>query len=163
MKYGKASKRLKVDIERAKVDYEIKGDIIFYPAAKFCLVLKGPAGSIFDHGFFDIEFSVDLATYPFEAPRVLFKSHIYHPNIDDGHICVDFLGSEWTPALTIGSIMRSLEQLLTDPNPDSPLNGEAARDFKERPETYRQINENLIKVGKDTRFQKDENADKHNN
>lgn len=54
-------------------------------------------------------------------------TRIFHPNFSDKDICLDILrSSEWSPALTITKVLLSIESLLTDPNPNSPLNSEAA-------------------------------------
>ncbi|KAJ2902459.1 Ubiquitin-conjugating enzyme E2-20 kDa [Zalerion maritima] len=65
--------------------------------------------------------------YPYHPPQVLFKTPIYHPNVDfSGRICLDILKDKWTPAYNIETILLSLQSLLGEPNNSSPLNGEAA-------------------------------------
>jgi ubiquitin-conjugating enzyme E2 N len=69
--------------------------------------------------------------YPMAAPKVVFNTKIYHPNIDNlGRICLDILKDKWSPALQIRSVLLSIQALLASPNPDDPLNNEAAQLWK---------------------------------
>lgn len=43
-----------------------------------------------------------------------------------GEICLDLLKTSWSPAYTITQTLSSIHQLLTDPEPDSPLNVDVA-------------------------------------
>ena len=45
----------------------------------------------------------------------------------DGNICLDIIADKWSPVYTVGSILTSIQSLLTDPNIDSPANPEAAQ------------------------------------
>ncbi|KAF2471036.1 ubiquitin-conjugating enzyme [Lindgomyces ingoldianus] len=66
-------------------------------------------------------------TYPYTPPRVLFKTPIYHPNVDfSGRICLDILKDKWSAIYNITSVLLSLQSLLGEPNTSSPLNGQAA-------------------------------------
>ncbi|KAE9402230.1 UBC-like protein [Gymnopus androsaceus JB14] len=83
--------------------------------------IPGPEGSVYEGGLFNLD--VTLATdYPFTAPRVTFKTRIYHMNISErGDICIDILKNNWSPALSLFKVLLSLSSLLTDPNPRDPL------------------------------------------
>lgn len=72
-----------------------------------------------------IEFS---RNYPNQAPKVRFVTKMFHPNIyGDGRICLDILDHNWSPIYDVYAILTSIQQLLVDPNPNSPANNEAAK------------------------------------
>merc|ERR1719408_1006210 len=72
-----------------------------------------------------------------EPPKVLFKTSIFHPNVDQqGHICLDILKNQWSPALNLQKVLLSISSLLTDPNFDDPLNGQAASQYRRDKTAY---------------------------
>lgn len=97
----------------------------------WAITLVGPPGTLYEGGFFRVlmRFSDD---YPFKPPRMTFQTKIYHPNIrwEDGCISVDVLQDCWSPALSASKLALSLCSLLSDPNPHSPLNMEAAENYR---------------------------------
>jgi len=53
--------------------------------------------------------------YPFKPPMVKFIDRVRCENVcEDGTICIDILGSQWSPALTISKVMESIVSVLTD-------------------------------------------------
>lgn len=87
-------------------------------------VIFGPEDTPWENGTFKLKmtFSED---YPVKPPHVVFVTPIFHPNVyANGDICLDILNKQWTPIYDIGSILTSIQSLLTDPNPSSPANGE---------------------------------------
>ena len=81
----------------------------------------GPSDSPYSGGLFKLDI-IFPQNYPFKPPKVKFATPIYHPNINrHGNICLDTLTSNWSPALTIIKVLLSISSLLTDPNPDDPL------------------------------------------
>ena len=67
------------------------------------------------------------ALYPHEPPKVTCNTKIYHPNINlAGAVCLNILREDWKPVLDINAVIYGLIYLYYEPNPDDPLNREAA-------------------------------------
>lgn len=107
--------------------------------SKWAGTIIGPSGTPYEGGVFrlTIQFPND---YPFKPPRVSFQTKVYHPNINSqGVICLDILKHEWSPALTIKSVLLSISSLLSEPNPDDPLAGDVARVYKANRDEFERI------------------------
>ncbi|XP_071954899.1 NEDD8-conjugating enzyme Ubc12-like [Antedon mediterranea] len=77
--------------------------------------------------------------YPHDAPKVKCETKVYHPNIDlEGNVCLNILREDWKPVLTISSIIYGLQYLLLEPNPDDPLNREAAEVLRQNRKIFEQ-------------------------
>ena len=89
-------------------------------------IIIGPEKTPYENGVFKL--SINFSdSYPFKPPKVKFLTKIYHPNINKyGSICLDILNKNWSPALTISKLLLSISSLLSDPNPDDPLDVKAA-------------------------------------
>jgi len=99
-------------------------------------VIMGPIATPYEGGIFNLSISIP-SNYPFKPPIVIFKTKIYHPNINSaGNICLDILKTQWSPALTISKILLSICSLLSDPNPNDPLVPDIANLLKTNPELY---------------------------
>ncbi|GAA5858195.1 hypothetical protein JCM8547_005687 [Rhodosporidiobolus lusitaniae] len=97
--------------------------------------LSGAEGTVYEgHTYaISLRFPND---YPYAPPTVRFESTLFHPNIDlHGNVCLDILKAstpstpegKWSPALSVSTILVSLQSLLGEPNNDSPLNVQAAQ------------------------------------
>jgi len=85
-----------------------------------------PDEGFYKGGQFVFSFKVGQA-YPHEPPKVKCETLVYHPNIDlEGNICLNILREDWKPVLTVNSIVYGLQYLFLEPNPEDPLNKEAA-------------------------------------
>ena len=88
--------------------------------------VAGPSQTPYEGGMFEAELYLP-EEYPMVPPKVLFRTKIYHPNIDKlGRICLDILKDKWSPALQIRSVLLSIQALLSAPNLDDPLDEEIA-------------------------------------
>ena len=100
-------------------------------------VLEGPADTPYEGG----QYAVDIVLgdqYPYEPPKMRFKTKIWHPNISSqtGAICLDILKDQWSPALSIKTALLSLQALLCAPEPKDPQDAEVAKQYMEDYDTY---------------------------
>jgi len=80
-----------------------------------------------------IQFRGEIPTdYPNSPPKIHCETRLYHPNIDlSGNVCLNILKvfkeDGWKPVLGISHVLFGLMTLFIDPNPNDPLNHEAAQ------------------------------------
>ncbi|XP_072254158.1 ubiquitin-conjugating enzyme E2 U-like, partial [Pyxicephalus adspersus] len=90
--------------------------------------------------------------YNYVPPTVIFTTIPFHPNVDPrtGRPCVDFLDkpSDWNPRYTMSSILLAIQALLSNPVLEDFVNLEAADALLNRPELYRQMVLNCVKVSR---------------
>tara|TARA_B110000967_G_C18550414_1_gene395087 strand:+ start:158 stop:604 length:447 start_codon:yes stop_codon:yes gene_type:complete len=96
----------------------------------------GPEKTPYESGIFKLSINFP-DNYPFKPPSVKFNTRIFHPNINKhGSICLDILNTNWSPALTVAKLLLSICSLLSDPNPDDPLDIKAADLYIKDKEEY---------------------------
>ena len=84
-------------------------------------------------------FSLEISpSYPHDAPKVKCGTQIYHPNIDlMGNVCLNILRDDWKPVLGINAVILGLIFLFIEPNPNDPLNHEAAQLMRDNPAKFK--------------------------
>ncbi|KAH9912220.1 ubiquitin-conjugating enzyme/RWD-like protein [Fomitopsis serialis] len=128
--------------EIADLKKEDLGSITLAPSDEnlfnWTATIPGPEGSVYEDGLFHVEITL-AHDYPFSAPRVTFRTRIYHMNINErGNICIDILKHNWSPALSLFKVILSISSLLTDPNPKDPLVPSIATEYvRNRPQHNR--------------------------
>ena len=115
----------------------------------------GPKDTYYKDAIFEVVILLP-DNYPFKSPSIAFNTRIYHPNIDDssGAICLNVINETWSPTYSLLNIYEIfLPQLLTYPNPDDPLNRDAAMLYKSNQRIFAcKVKEYIIKYCEYTRF-----------
>lgn len=83
--------------------------------------IPGKEGTPWEGGMYRLQmhFTED---YPNIPPRCCFDNVLFHPNIyPSGTVCVSTLNDDWLPANTVKQILCSIQQLLTYPDNNNPV------------------------------------------
>jgi ubiquitin-conjugating enzyme E2 A len=124
-------RRLQQDPPQGITGAPMSDDIMTWQA-----VIFGPDDTPWEGGTFKLELTF-TEDYPNKPPTVKFITKLYHPNVyTNGAICLDILQNQWSPIYDIAAILTSIQSLLTDPNPNSPANVEAAKLYTENRREY---------------------------
>jgi len=112
--------KCKIKLEMQNDNFtELKGEI------------GGPPDTPYEGGTFNLEIKIP-ETYPFNPPKVKFLTKIWHPNISSvtGAICLDILKDQWAAAMTLRTVLLSLQALLAAAEPDDPQDAVVANQYK---------------------------------
>ena len=113
---------------------EYHAELVGEDLSKLRGFIMGPKDSVYEGFKYNISITL-TPQYPIHPPIIMFTSRIYHPNVGwseeksskmNGEICLDILKDKWTPALNIRTAILSIQAIMSEPNPDSALNGHAA-------------------------------------
>ncbi|KAJ6169511.1 hypothetical protein N7497_002354 [Penicillium chrysogenum] len=104
--------------------------------------IPGKANTLWEGGLFKLDL-IFPDEYPTKPPKCKFTPALFHPNVyPSGTVCLSILNEEegWRPAITIKQLLLGIQDLLDDPNPESPAQAEAYNLFKkDRPQYERRV------------------------
>ncbi|TVY15663.1 Ubiquitin-conjugating enzyme E2 1 [Lachnellula arida] len=100
----------------------------------------GPPDTPYEGGTYIVDVKIPNE-YPFRPPAMSFTTKLWHPNVSSqtGAICLDTIGSAWSPVLTIKSALLSLQSLLSTPEPKDPQDAEVASMLMNNPDMFQRI------------------------
>ncbi|EAS30619.3 ubiquitin conjugating enzyme [Coccidioides immitis RS] len=101
---------------------------------------QGPPGTPYEGGTYRVDIRIPNE-YPFRPPVMRFDTKLWHPNVSSqtGAICLDTLGTAWSPVLTIKSALLSLQSLLSTPEPKDPQDAEVANMLLRNPKEFERV------------------------
>ena len=89
-------------------------DITNYDTKQIYCYIRGPKDTPFENGIFKVSIKIS-ENYPYVPPTIKFITPIYHPNLyrkQHYHLISE---SEWSPALTIRSVIITIYSLMVEP------------------------------------------------
>ena len=99
-------------------------------------------------GHFKLEITFPTE-YPFKPPVVSFRTKIYHPNVsndDKGSMCLGLLrADEWKPPNKVVSVLRLIQTLLIEPNPDDAIEPSIANEYRENRKEFEKNAKDWVK------------------
>ncbi|KAI6166387.1 ubiquitin-conjugating enzyme/RWD-like protein [Pisolithus thermaeus] len=129
--YGRL-RRVNKEIMACKSDQTANIKVELVDSSPFHLkaCFPGPEGTPYESGIFEVDVVLP-ESYPFCPIQVKFITKVYHPNISSvsGAICVDILQDGWSTALTMRTVLLSVQSLLSSPEASDSLDTEALHHF----------------------------------
>jgi len=112
---------------------------------KWVCGIPGKKGTCWEGGNFPltIEFTED---YPTKAPICRFPKTFFHPNIyPSGTVCLSILGDDWKPSITVKQLLLGIQELLDNPNENSPAQKDAYQLYvTDRNKYYQKVREQTV-------------------
>ncbi|XP_055380640.1 SUMO-conjugating enzyme UBC9-like [Condylostylus longicornis] len=88
--------------------------------------IPGKKNTIWEGGLYKLKM-IFGNNYPQYPPLCKFDPPLFHPNIfSSGEICLSLLEFDWHPTITIKQILFGIQNLLNEPNIESPAQQEAS-------------------------------------
>ncbi|TPX39089.1 hypothetical protein SeMB42_g06471 [Synchytrium endobioticum] len=101
--------------------------------------VEGPKTSAYENLSYKLSMKFPH-NYPYAPPMVKFETPMYHPNVDmSGNICLDILKEQWSAIYNVQTVLISIQSLFAEPNNDSPLNSQAATQWKDQVEFKKHV------------------------
>ena len=153
------------EIDKRKIvlaGFEIEESEPQNPSEFFITNFKGPKESLYEGGNWKLHIQLP-ENYPYKSPSIGFVNKIYHPNVDEksGTICLDVINQTWSPLFELKNIFEEfLPQLLLYPNPNDPLNPDAADLLLHHKKKYEEKVKKYVKLYANDKKEKFEEIDK---
>lgn len=132
-----AAKRIKREFKEVMKSEEVAGGSIKLELVNDSWTelqgeIAGPPDTPYEGGTFLLEIKVP-ETYPFNPPKIRFMTKIWHPNVSSvtGAICLDILKDQWAAALTLRTVLLSIQALLSAAEPNDPQDAVVAKQYRE--------------------------------
>lgn len=154
------------EIDKRKIvlaGFEIEESEPQNPSEFFITNFKGPKESLYEGGNWKLHIQLP-ENYPYKSPSIGFVNRIYHPNVDEksGTICLDVINQTWSPLFELKNIFEEfLPQLLLYPNPNDPLNPDAADLLLHHKKRYEEKVKKYVKLYANDNKGKKEEDDKN--
>lgn len=152
-----AIKRLRRELQQLKneKDFQIQATVIKDSngnddLSRWEIVFNGSENTLY--AGYKLKAKVNFPSrYPNLPPIFIFTTKMWHPNVyKDGKVCISILHTaddavidpsildcSWTAVQSVRTVCISILSMLDEPNPDSPANVDAAKQFREHPEEYK--------------------------
>ncbi|CAH4038517.1 ubiquitin-conjugating enzyme E2-22 kDa [Pieris brassicae] len=134
-----AAKRVKREIKEVVKGGEgsLKLEVVSNSWTDLLGEITGPPDTPYEGGIFKLEIKIP-ETYPFTPPKVRFITKIWHPNVSSvtGAICLDILKDQWAAALTLRTVMLSIQALLAAAEPNDPQDAVVAKQYIENQQMF---------------------------
>jgi ubiquitin-conjugating enzyme E2 M len=118
--------RLQWDLDELKLSGVVSLSFPDSTNLKVFIVRLSPETGRWKGGRFDFEFFI-TPDLPMERPGVRILTRTWHPNIsEDGTVCLSILKDNYLPIMTSPHLIAGPQFLFNEPNPQSPLNTDAA-------------------------------------
>mmetsp|Transcript_5372 Transcript_5372/g.19641 ORF Transcript_5372/g.19641 Transcript_5372/m.19641 type:complete len:160 (+) Transcript_5372:49-528(+) len=101
-------------------------------------IIPGKAGTDWENGYFPLTLQFG-EEYPVKPPKCQFPAKFYHPNVyPSGTVCLSILNEDegWRPSITVKQILTGIQDLLDNPNPDSPAQSDAYVEYVNNRKLY---------------------------
>jgi len=115
---------------------------------KWSCGIPGKEKTLWEGGLFKLDM-IFPEEYPTKPPKCKFVPPLFHPNVyPSGTVCLSILNEEegWKPAITIKQILLGIQDLLDDPNPESPAQADAYNLFKKDRPAYEKKIRYIVRV-----------------
>ncbi|CAH0401783.1 unnamed protein product [Chilo suppressalis] len=132
-----AAKRIKREFKEVMKSEEVAGgaiklELVDNSWTELQGTIAGPPDTPYEGGTFLLEIKVP-ETYPFNPPKIRFITKIWHPNVSSvtGAICLDILKDQWAAALTLRTVLLSIQALLSAAEPNDPQDAVVAKQYRD--------------------------------